>query len=242
MTSKYIRTIIIDDDRDWHNILEKLIEVHPKLEWAGSFSSPIEAHEFLSQGNVDLVFLDIEMPNFNGIEFIERMINPPSTIFITAFPEFAAKSYEVNAVDYLIKPFSTPRFLQAIEKVILKQNHSANSHSLIDNEFFFIRENNQFIKIDIDKVLFLKSMENYTQIITSDNTYTVLMSLTNVEEQLPPSVFRRVHRSYIANISKITSVTKSDLAVGQYKIPLTRTFVDDILNNLVKKRLITKAS
>lgn len=237
MNLKNIRTIIIDDDEAWHGILETLVKAHPRLECLGSFSSPLEAQKILTVENVDLILLDVEMPNNNGIEFVERMNKPPMVIYVSAYPEYAAKSYEVNAVDYLVKPFSTPRFMQAIEKALLKNK---KEQPITDEAFFFIRENNQYVKIEVNKVLFLKSMENYTQIVTTENSYMALMSFSTVEEQLPPSVFKRVHRSYIVNISKINTVTKTELTVGDYLIPLTRTFVDSVMDVVVKKRLITK--
>ena len=240
MLLRTIRTIIIDDDKDWHDILKVLVDAHPKLELVGTYTSPIVAYNYIAQNEVDLILLDIEMPEINGLDFIKSMVKPPHVIFITAHPEFAVKSYEVNAVDYLVKPITAHRFLQAIEKVMLKWNDINALQTVNQEQFFFIRENNFFVKIDVNNVLFLRSMENYTQIVALDRTYTMLMSLSAVEEQLPPSVFQRVHRSYVVNISKITLINKTELYINDYKVPLTRTFADKIMANLVKSHLITK--
>jgi DNA-binding LytR/AlgR family response regulator len=240
MAAKPIRTIVIDDNKDWIDILETLVKSQPQLSLIGSFMSPLTAHSLITEGSVDLIFQDIEMPEVNGMEFIERLSKPPMVIFITSHLEFAAKSYEVNAVDYLVKPITIPRFLQAIGKVMDKWNEK-QAQSLAENAYFFIRENNNYVKIETDKVLYLKSLENYTQIITADQTFTTLMPLSDVKEQLPPDRFLRVHRSYVVNLSKITAVNRTEVFINEHEIPLTRSIGDSIFDTLVKAHLISKS-
>jgi two-component system, LytTR family, response regulator len=239
MILKPIRTIIIDDDKDWQDILARLVNAQPQLMLVGTFSSPVAAHTLITEGGVDLILQDIEMPDVNGFEFIQMMTKPPMVIFITSHLEFAAKSYEVNAIDYLVKPVSIPRFLQAIEKVVLKWSEK-QAQLLPDDTYFFIRENNSYVKIDIDEILYLKSMENYTQIITNDIIHTTLLTLTTIIEQLPADRFLRVHRSYVVNISNVTSVTKTEIHINEHQIPITRTSSDTIFDTLVKAHLISK--
>jgi two-component system, LytTR family, response regulator len=239
MALKPIRTIIIDDDKDWHDILETLVKAQPQLSLIGSFTSPIAAHALITEGVVDLILQDIEMPDVNGFEFIKSMTKPPLVIFITSHLEYGVKSYEVNAVDYLVKPISIPRFLQAIEKVVAKWNEK-QAQSLPDDSYFFIRENNSFVKIEMEKILYLKSLENYTQIITLDHVYTTLIPLSDIKGQLPDPLFKRVHRSYVVNISKITSVNKTEIRINHHEIPLTRSYVDALFDTLVNTHLITK--
>jgi DNA-binding LytR/AlgR family response regulator len=239
MVLKPIRTIIIDDDKDWHDILERLVHAQPQLLLMGSFTSPVAAHSLITEGGVDLILLDIEMPDINGFEFIKAMSKPPLVIFITSHLEFAIKSYEVNAVDYLVKPITIPRFLQAIEKVVAKWTEK-QAQVQPDDTYFFIRENNSFVKIEIDKILYLKSLENYTQITTLDQVYTTLIPISDIKEQLPAALFLRVHRSYVVNISKVTVVNNTGLYINDHEIPLSRSLADSIVDTLVKAHLITK--
>jgi DNA-binding LytR/AlgR family response regulator len=240
MAAKPIRTIIIDDDKDWLDILETMVKTQPQLSLIGSFTSPLTAHSLITEGVVDLIFQDIEMPEVDGMEFIERLSKPPLVVFVTSHLEFAAKSYEVNAVDYLVKPITIPRFFQAIEKVMQKWNEK-QAQPLAENDYFFIRENNNYVKIETDKVLYLKSMENYTQIITADQSFTTLMPISDVQKQLPPDRFLRVHRSYVVNLSKITVVNRTEVFINEHEIPLTRSIGDSIFDTLVKAHLVSKS-
>jgi DNA-binding LytR/AlgR family response regulator len=240
MATKSIRTIIIDDDKDWLTLLEVHVKAHPKLDLIGSFTTAMAAYNLITEGEVDLILLDIEMPDLNGIEFINLMKNMPPVIFITSHAEFALKSYEVNALDYLLKPITTPRFLQAIEKLILKQSSTLENSNSDEGAYFFIRENSLFVKIQIDKVLYLKSMENYTQIVTNEQIHTTLLPLSTVEEQLPNDVFQRVHRSYVVNMSKITSVNASEIFINKVLIPLSQNYSQKIMDRLVKGYLLTR--
>jgi DNA-binding LytR/AlgR family response regulator len=240
MAIKPIRTIIIDDDKDWLDILKTMIKSQQQLNLIGSFTSAVAAHSLITEGSVDLILQDIEMPEVNGMEFIERLSKPPMVVFVTSHPEFAVRSYEVNAVDYLVKPIAIPRFLQAMEKVTSKWTEK-QAQTSADNAYFFIRENNNYVKVEMDKVLYLKSMENYTQIVTTDQLYTTLMPLSNVKEQLPPELFLRVHRSYVVNLSKITAVNRTEVLINEHEIPLTRSMSESIFETLVKARLISKS-
>jgi two-component system, LytTR family, response regulator len=240
MAIKPIRTIIIDDDKDWLDILKTMIKSQQQLNLIGSFTSAVAAHSLITEGSVDLILQDIEMPEVNGMEFIGRLSKPPMVVFVTSHPEFAVRSYEVNAVDYLVKPIAIPRFLQAMEKVTSKWTEK-QAQTSADNAYFFIRENNNYVKVEMDKVLYLKSMENYTQIVTTDQLYTTLMPLSNVKEQLPPELFLRVHRSYVVNLSKITAVNRTEVLINEHEIPLTRSMSESIFETLVKARLISKS-
>ena len=237
---KNIRTLVIDDDDDWRDSLVSRVEAHPKLELIGAYESPIAAYDLITEGSVDLILLDIEMPEVNGVAFMKNLLKPPMVIFVTAHRDFAIDSYDVQAIDYLLKPLSTLRFRQAIEKVLLRRAET-NVPTEAAHDFFFIKENNSYIKIEKGSILFLKSMENYTQIVTKAHTYTTLMSLSKIEETVPP-LFQRVHRSYVVNISKVTAVNKSELFIDSHQIPLSRGNADDIMNNWVKSHLIGKGS
>ncbi len=235
---KSIRTIIIDDEEDWREGIADRVEAHPKLELIGVFESPMAAYDLITEGVVDLILLDVEMPDANGVEFMRHLSKPPMVIFITSHRDFAIESYEVKAVDYLLKPLSMGRFMQAIEKVIARL--TAENEPVSDDTFFFIRENSSFVKIEIADILFLKSMENYIQIITPTHTYTTLMPLSSAEENLPKAQFLRVHRSFLVNMSKITVVNKTELLIDAHEIPIGRAYADVVFNSLVKGHLMGK--
>ena len=145
MISTTIKTIIIDDNEDWLQIIEAGVNAHPKLELIGTFNSPITAHAFITEEKVDLIFLDVEMPEVNGLEFAKYLMNPPLIIFVTSHRNYAVESYEINAVDYLIKPYSTLRFMQAVEKASLKLNEKRSATSPKHDSFFFIREDRKSV-------------------------------------------------------------------------------------------------
>ncbi len=235
---KNIRTIIIDDEEDWRDNIGERVEAHPKLDLIGAFESPMAAYDLITEGGVDLILLDIEMPEANGVDFMRQLSKPPMVIFITSHRDFAIESYEVKAVDYLLKPLSKVRFMQAIEKALTHKN--AENEAAWDETFFFIRENNSFVKVEIADILFLKSLENYTQIITSSRTYTTLMPLSSAEEKLPKTSFLRVHRSFLVNKTKVTVVNKSELFILTHEIPIGRAYADVVFNSLVKDNLIAK--
>ena len=235
---KNIRTIIIDDEEHWRDNIAERVEIHPKLELIGVFESPMAAYDLITEGSVDLILLDVEMPEANGVAFMRHLSKPPLVIFITAHRDFAIESYEVKAVDYLLKPLSTGRFMQAVEKVMARLE--AENEPDTDDKFFFIRENNGFAKIKITDILFLKSLENYTQIITPTRTYMTLIPLSSIENSLPKAPFLRVHRSFLVNMSKVTVVNKTELFIDTHEIPIGRAYVDIVFDSLVKGHLITK--
>jgi DNA-binding LytR/AlgR family response regulator len=242
MQLKPLRTIIIDANTHWHKVIEDYVKNHSNLELIGSFSTPHAAYDIIIEGGVDLILFDIdidtETPDTNGIEFIRNVPKPPFVIFITQYTQFAAESYEVNAIDFLVKPFESPRFLKAIDKVVGRWAEKLVQPS--DVKFFFIRENNNFVKIKVKKILYLKAMENYTQIFTNEGIHTTLLPLTVIEYKLPLSLFQRVHRSFVVNLSKISSVNKSEIFIKDLKIPLSINHSEIVMNILVKSHLIAK--
>ena len=236
---KSIRTLIIDDEEDWRDAISARVEAHPKLELMGVFESPMAAYDLITEGVVDLILLDVEMPEANGVEFMRHLSKPPMVVFITSHRDFAIESYEVKAVDYLLKPLSAGRFMQAIEKVMALLE--AETEPVSDDNFFFIRENSSFVKIDVANILFLKSLENYIQIITPTRIYTTLMPLSAAENSLPKAQFLRVHRSFLVNILKVTVVNKTELLIDAHEIPIGRAYADVVFNSLVKGHLMAKS-
>ena len=236
-----IRTIIVDDDDAWREILSSYVATIPNLTLEGSFDSPQIAFQKLSEENIDLAILDIDMPVMSGLSLVKSLKNPPAIIFVTSHADYAASSYDVEAVDFLTKPFEFDRFVKAIERVTkrLESNQIAKTPTPED-DLFFIRSQNSYIKLRFSEVLFVKAMENFIQIVTEAQKYTVLMPLTNIESQLPPEKFMRVHRSYIINMFNITSVERDTVNIKDNSIPLSEQYKEKLIETMIEKRLLKK--
>jgi two-component system, LytTR family, response regulator len=237
-----IRTIIVDDDDAWREIISTYVATIPNLTLEGSYDSPQVAFQKLSEGNIDLAILDIDMPVMSGLSLVKSLKNPPAIIFVTSHADYAASSYDVEAIDFLTKPFEFDRFTKAIERVNkrLESNQAPKTPFNEDDELFFIRSQNSYIKLRFSEVLFVKAMENFIQIVTDTQKYTVLMPLSNIESQLPPEKFMRVHRSYIINMFNITSVERDTVNIKENSIPLSEQYKEKLIETMIEKRLLKK--
>lgn len=231
-----MRTIIIDTDVHSREHLTHSVKAHPRLEWVGTFDKCLKAHDLVVSDAIDLILMDVDLPDVHGLAFIRHFVNSPLVVVLTANRAHAVEGYELNVVDYVIKPYTTARFFQAIEKVFRLVKEQNMPHK----RFFFFKENSHFIKIEMDKILYLKAMENYTQIITEERSYTVLGRLATIEKQLPPSVFSRTNRSCLVNMSKITAINKAEILIDTHSINLTRAFAEAIFNSYINVHLIGK--
>ena len=241
-----IRTLILDDERHWQLVLRRMAEAHPLIEISGVYGSPMEAVPALNSGMNDLVLLDVQLAEINGIDFAKSLENPPLVIFITTHDRFALKSYEVEAVDFLVKPVLLERFFAAIEKVknrldLLAPHLPEETETLdiLDNDFFFVKENQVYSKVVIDDILFVKSLENYIQIVTSDSTHTILLSLNFIEQKLGIK-FMRIHRSYLVKLSKIASFTTEIVFVGAHELPLGGQYLEQFKQGFMNRNLLKK--
>ncbi len=241
MQTKTLRTIVIDDDFHWNKIITQSVNAHQHLECVGSFHFPLDTYQIISEAKVDLILLDIEMPEINGVQFYKRLKNPPPVIFVTSHRDFAVESYDLQAIDYLIKPFDDLRFIQAIERFISFSKFQ-NPEKKPSNNVILIKENNRYYKLNCDDILFLKSLDNYVQIITIERSYTILKSLKELEVELPVSQFLRVHRSFIANINKITNFNTTELIINKHEIPIARSFADVVLNALMNDTFMVNSN
>jgi DNA-binding LytR/AlgR family response regulator len=237
-----IRTIIVDDDDAWREIISAFVATIPNLTLEGSFDSPQKAFQKLSEENIDLAILDIDMPVMSGLSLVKSLKNPPAIIFVTSHADYAAASYDVEAVDFLTKPFEFDRFAKAIERVSkrLESSQAPKTPFIDDDDLFFIRSQNSYIKLRYSEVLFVKAMENFIQIVTEAQKYTVLMPLSNIESQLPPEKFMRVHRSYLINMFNITSVERDTVNIKENSIPLSEQYKEKLIETMIEKRLLKK--
>ncbi|MCC6727417.1 MAG: response regulator transcription factor [Saprospiraceae bacterium] len=239
-----IKCLVVDDEPLARKGIAGYVEQTPFLSLEGTCKSAVEANEALHREKIDLLFLDIQMPDLTGIEFMRSLENPPAVIFTTAYRDYAIEGFELNALDYLVKPISFQRFLKAANKALshfemLRQNQQSKPAEVLTEapEYFFIKSDGQFIKIKLADVLYFESEKDYVFIHTEQKRYLTLLSLKQLEKELPPDKFLRVHRSYFVALDKIEMVDGSNLIIKGKEIPVSRSLQDTIFNTLIAGRL-----
>lgn len=234
------RCVIIDDEELAADLLENYISKIETLELAGKCRNAIEAYNLLQKTKIDLLFLDIQMPMLSGIEFLKNISNPPKVIFTTAFSNYALEGFELNVVDYLLKPISFERFLKAINKIqpnLSVINSQTNEIQLTYSEaFIYVKEDKIMVKIMLKDILYVESLKNYVKISTSQKDIITYTTITSMEEKLPSNKFIRIHRSYVVAIDKIDAFTTSDVKIGKTEIPIGRNYKNEVIKRLSDKQ------
>ncbi|MCO6479186.1 MAG: response regulator transcription factor [Phaeodactylibacter sp.] len=231
-----IKTLLVDDEYLALNLLEEFIKKVPELEVVAKVKSPIKALEILNQQPAHLMFLDIQMPTLSGNNLLRTLKNPPLTIFTTAYSDYAVEAFGLNAVDYLLKPFSFERFLQAVNKAkeqLKYLDRAGEGGQLVlprhSRDFFSIKVDGKVVKVHFDDILFIEGLKEYVRFICRDARHVTLESLKNLEELLPADNFLRVHKSYIVAKDKVRSLNGNMLEVGEYKIPISRSKREEVV-------------
>ena len=236
-----ISCIIIDDEPLARKGLKEYIADAGFLDLAGEFDSPLAAADLISKGSVQLLFLDIQMPRITGLDFFKTLQHPPPVIFTTAYPQYALEGFEVNALDYLVKPFSFDRFLKAAMKAKeYYEVRDTNQKEGAASDFFFVKADNKLVKILFDEVLFVEALQNYVTIHTAAKKYMTYLTFRAVEDYLPADKFLKVHKSYIVAASKIDSIEANDIRIGQHHIPISRNQKDEVMEKLLKNRFLKR--
>ncbi len=234
-----IRTLIIDDEPLAVEILETYVNQIPGLKLVGKCYNALEANEFLQKTEVDLVLVDIQMPQMTGIELVKSLSNPPKVIFTTAYPEFAVQGFDLNAVDYLLKPIAFDRFLRAVNK--LSSSEKTSEVNAETQDFIFVKSDKKLIKLNYGDILFIEGLKDYVMIYTDAGRIITLQTMKSLEEKLPDQIFVRVHRSYIVNVKKINSIHNDDVEIilkGQSKlIPIGNNYSDNLGRIINKNRI-----
>ena len=238
-----IKCIIIDDEPLARKGIAEYVQDVDLLELVGEFDNPLKATRLLAEQQVDLVFLDIQMPKISGIEFLKSLQRPPLVIFTTAYPQYAVDGFELNAVDYLLKPFSFDRFLKAVMKanaIITGKAKTEPVNLATSDDHFFIKTDNRLLKIKFDEIAFVEALQNYIAIHTADKKYITYLTFKALEDSLPGEHFLKVHKSYIVSIAKITSISGNEICIGQYHIPISRSLKDEVMDRLLKGRFLKR--
>ena len=222
------KCLLVDDEPLAIEVLNKHIDVVEQLKVVGSCSNAFKAMEFLQTHDVDLMFLDIHMPKLTGISFVKTLTNPPKIIFTTAYKEFAIDAFELDAVDYLLKPISLERFLRAVNKVTKTTFTGAGEMAALpelNSGFIYFRADRKMIKLFYDEILYIESIKDYIKIYREgNNPLLVKQSITATQEMLPTHLFVRIHRSFIVSVNKITAFTNNDVEIKKIEIPIGRLY------------------
>lgn len=221
--------IIIDDEPLSQDILEKFIHEIERLEIAGIFDNALEASDFLRDHKVDLIFLDINMPRLSGIQFFKSLENPPPVIFTTAYPEFAVEGFDLDAIDYLLKPFPFERFLKAVNKAFEK----IDNHNLRSNEkVLWLKSDKKLNKILIQDIMYIEAVGDYVKIVMEEGNLIVHDTLQGICEKLKYAGFERIHRSYVIAMHKITYVEGNRVSVGDTVLPVGQSYRDNFFRKI----------
>jgi len=231
-----IKTIIVDDEYLAIEVIQGFLREIPNIEICGSFENPLKALDFMQHHPIDLLFIDIQMPQLSGINFIKSLKNPPLTVFTTAYSEFAVEAFELNVVDYLLKPISFERFLKTINKIKdqLYENQNKNEGGIEHNHFLLIRADGITSKVPFAEILYVESDREYVKVFTTSKRYFYLETMKNLETLLPSSDFIRVHKSFIVAKHRVKSIEGNLLDIGSAKIPVSREKRTMILGEIFK--------
>ncbi|MFT5619502.1 MAG: two-component system LytT family response regulator [Arenicella sp.] len=228
------KCLIVDDEKLARGLLETHLSQLDDFELVASCASAIEASKVLQQNQVDLLFLDIEMPVLKGTDFFKNLLQKPKVIFTTAYRDYALEGFELDAVDYLLKPIVFQRFFKGIEKFLATQKEKiiTESQGVIQsikesNPYLFIRENRKQVKIFLDDILYIESLKDYIKIHLAGETHLTKCGISAFEDQLD-SRFMRVHRSFIVNSEKVTAYTKQDVEIGEQEIPIGENYKESL--------------
>lgn len=236
-----INCVIIDDEPLARKGLKEYVSDIDFLNLIGEFDSPLKAAEIIKNGNVQLLFLDIQMPKITGIDFFKTLQNAPPVIFTTAYPQYALEGFEVNALDYLVKPISFERFFKAaLNAREYYEVREKNNTEAATGDYFFIKANNKLVKIMYENVLFIEALQNYVTIYTTDKKYMTYLTFKSVADYLPQEKFIKVHKSYIVAVSKVDSIEGNDIRVGDRHIPISRNLKEEVLEKMLKGKFLKR--
>lgn len=230
MTPNTPRILLVDDEYLALNLLEGYVQQVPGARLIAKCKSALEAMDVLQQEEVDILFLDIQMPSLSGIDLLKSLDRPPATVFTTAYRDYAVDAFALNAVDYLVKPFSFSRFLQAMHKAI--QYQQKGQAVAEGTEYLSVKVDGKLVRVKISEIIYVEGMKEYVRIVCENNKYVTFERMKNMEETLPANQFMRVHKSYLIARNKVKTIEGNMLEVGGAKIPISRSLRSQIIEEL----------
>lgn len=232
--------LIIDDEPlARKGIMEYAKEIQ-FLRIKGECGSAVKASELIAERSIDLLFLDIQMPKLTGTQFLRSLRQPPLTIITTAFPDHALEGFELDAVDYLVKPVSFDRFIKAVNKAKELFELRKRGTQLVTNDYFFVKANQKFEKVMFDDVLYCEAMQNYSVIHLANQKLITYLTFSSLEQQLPSDRFMKIHKSFIVSIRKVQSVEGNEIYIGNKAIPISRNLRDVVMKRIVENNLLKR--
>ena len=232
-----IRCMIVDDEPLALDILENYIQRVPNLQLVKRCKHALEAYDYMQRDSVDLIFLDIHMPELTGIDFIKSLSNRPLVIFTTAYSNYAMEGFNLDVLDYLLKPIAFDRFLKAVDKASRLLSSEPEGNQENSEEFLFVKSDGKMVKVRYDDVLFVEGMKDYVQIQMSDQRLIVHQTMKKMERALPPDRFLRIHKSFLVAIEKIESLDGNLLEVGKHQLSVGANYRDDLLAHIQRHNL-----
>lgn len=242
-----LNVLIVDDEPLALDVLETYIGQMPELQLVKRCSNALEANEALKQHDIDLMFLDIQMPQLTGIDFVKTLTKPPLIVFTTAYPNYAIQGFDLNALDYLLKPVSLERFMKAVNKAIeqsgllQRENHVPPPNAGDGMDFFFVKADKKLVKVNFDDIIYIEGLKDYVIIRLMQGRVITLQTMKSLEDKLPVGKFKRIHRSYIVAMDKITAIEGNMVEVLEKDkpklLPIGKNYRDELLELIDKNRL-----
>lgn len=233
------KCLIVDDEVLARQLIRTHLAQMPDFELAGECASATEAEQYLKSNKVDLMFLDIQMPESTGIDLLRSLEHPPKVIFTTAYSEFALEGYELNVLDYLLKPIIFERFAKAISKareiLRIEKEIKESSSAQLEEKSILIRSSHQLIRVELADILYIEGLHKYVKIITKEKTHITLFAISAMENKLPARYFYRCHRSFIINLSKVDKIEGTHVIIGAHTLPVSKANKALLIEKLGKK-------
>ncbi|MEO6000125.1 MAG: LytTR family DNA-binding domain-containing protein [Chitinophagaceae bacterium] len=232
-----INCIIVDDSRLDRLIVEDFVQQYADFKLKGCFSNPLECIETLKTQKIDVLFIDIDMPVMNGVDFFKTLKDPPVCVFITGYADYALEAFEIHAFEFLLKPVKKERFEEAVRRLrdLFQIQEKALQYELhFEKDKITIKEGSSINKVQSNDIIYLEALTNYTKVVTPNKKYTTLCNLKNFIDKLPPEKFLRIHRSYAVAVDKIQRVENGMLQLGTFSLPIGKTYRQQINKVLLK--------
>ena len=227
-----LRCVVVDDEPLAITIIEGHLKKIPYIEIIGKFDNAIPVYEFLKENVVDLLFLDIEMPNITGIDFLKSLSSPPSVIFTTANKNHAIEGFDLNVEDYILKPITFERLFKSVNRVYENINREKKTEKPESDEFLYLKENKKMVKVYFKNILYLESIKDYVKVVTLRKTVITKQQLSYFESLLNNNKFLRIHRSFIVATDKIDAYSLSGIDIGNMELPIGRKYKESVINAL----------
>jgi DNA-binding LytR/AlgR family response regulator len=236
---KKLTCIIVDDEPVARKILNEFVDQVPFLDLQGKFENALKTEVFLGNHTVDVIFLDIEMPKISGLQMLQKMNHESLVVITTAFPQYALEGYELDVIDYLLKPFAFSRFLKAVHKA--KDYYQIKNAANVAQQpsYIFIKSDKRIEKIELNEICYAESIGNYVSIHTENKNILAYLTMKSLELQLPSDDFIKIHQSYLVNYSKIDSIEGTEIKIGKKSLPISRNY-RDIVMKVVHQRLLKR--